>query len=112
MELTNRGLGYMEQFDEGGKTVEGVYRIDPGGKVARVIGREVERANGVLVSAGDKYLYVADNNNDVAGGCHASRDTAAAITAAGFTIERNERFRFAPGPGPAVPHIIGVARRA
>jgi gluconolactonase len=28
----------------------------------------VERANGVLVSAGDRYLYVADNNNDAAGG--------------------------------------------
>jgi gluconolactonase len=58
----------MEQFDESGKTVEGVYRIDPDGKVARVIGREVERANGVLVSADDKFLYVADNNNDAVGG--------------------------------------------
>lgn len=51
--------------DESGKTVEGVYRIDPDGKVTRVIGREVERANGVLVSADDKFLFVADNNNDV-----------------------------------------------
>jgi gluconolactonase len=58
----------MEQLDEAGKTVEGVYRIDPDGKVARVIGREVERANGVLVSADDKYLFVADNNNDALGG--------------------------------------------
>jgi gluconolactonase len=48
--------------------VEGVYRIDPDGKVTRVIGREVERANGVLVSAGDRCLYVADNNNDRVGG--------------------------------------------
>jgi gluconolactonase len=58
----------MEQLDGDGKTVEGVYRIDPDGKVHRVIGREVERANGVLVSADDKFLYVADNNNDVVGG--------------------------------------------
>ncbi len=58
----------MEQFDEKGRTVEGVYRIDPGGKVDRVIGREVERTNGVLVSADDKYLYVANNNNDAVGG--------------------------------------------
>jgi gluconolactonase len=36
--------------------------------VTRVIGREVERANGVLVSSGDRYLYVADNNNDKVGG--------------------------------------------
>jgi sugar lactone lactonase YvrE len=58
----------MELFDEHGKTVEGVYRLDPDGKVARVIGREVERANGVLVSAEDRYLYVADNNNNTDGG--------------------------------------------
>ncbi|HZY84874.1 MAG TPA: SMP-30/gluconolactonase/LRE family protein [Gemmataceae bacterium] len=58
----------MEIRDEQGRTVEGVYRIDSDGKVTRVIGREVERANGVLVSAGDRYLYVADNNNDQVGG--------------------------------------------
>ncbi|WP_439630283.1 SMP-30/gluconolactonase/LRE family protein [Gemmata sp.] len=57
----------MEQLDADGKTIEGVYRIDPDGKVHRVIGREVERANGVLVSADDKYLFVADNNNDTGG---------------------------------------------
>jgi gluconolactonase len=54
--------------DEQGRTIEGVYRIDPDGKVARVIGREVERANGVLVSADDRFLYVADNNNNHVGG--------------------------------------------
>lgn len=57
----------MQQKDENGKTIEGVYRIDPDGKVSRVIGREVERANGVLVSADDKFLFVADNNNDAPG---------------------------------------------
>jgi gluconolactonase len=58
----------MQIRDGQGRTVEGVCRIDPDGKVTRVIGREVERANGVLVSAGDRYLYVADNNNDEVGG--------------------------------------------
>ncbi len=57
----------MQQKDEKGNTIEGVYRIDTDGKVSRVIGREVERANGVLVSADDKYLFVADNNNDKGG---------------------------------------------
>jgi sugar lactone lactonase YvrE/dienelactone hydrolase len=57
----------MQQKDEKGQTIEGVYRIDTDGKVSRVIGREVERANGVLVSADDKYLFVADNNNDKEG---------------------------------------------
>jgi gluconolactonase len=58
----------MEITDEQGRTVEGVYRLDPDGKLTRVIGREVERANGVLVSPDDRYLYVADNNNDTQGG--------------------------------------------
>ena len=48
--------------------LEGVYRIDAPGKVVRVLGREVERANGVLVAPGDQHLYVADNNNNNAGG--------------------------------------------
>ena len=43
-------------MDQEGRTVEGVYRIDLDGKVSRVLGREVDRANGVLVSPDDKYL--------------------------------------------------------
>lgn len=58
----------MEQKDEKGNTIEGVYRIDPDGKIHRVVAREVERANGVLVSKDGKWLYVADNNNDVKNG--------------------------------------------
>lgn len=58
----------MEMRDDRGKLVEGVYRIDSPGKVARIIAHEVERPNGVLVSPEDKYLYVADNNNNVVGG--------------------------------------------
>jgi gluconolactonase len=58
----------LEIRDEKGRTVEGVYRIDPDGKVSRVLGREVERANGVLVSADDRYLFVADNNNNTLNG--------------------------------------------
>ena len=50
--------------DERGQLVEGVYRIDAPGKVTRVITHEVDRPNGVLVSPGDEYLYVADNDNN------------------------------------------------
>lgn len=57
-----------EQVDELGRTVEGVYRIDPDRKVTRVLGRKVQRANGVLVSADDRFLYVADNDNNHVGG--------------------------------------------
>jgi gluconolactonase len=58
----------MEIRDEQGRTIEGIYRIDPDLKVTRVTGRELERPNGVLVSADDRFLYVADNNNDTRGG--------------------------------------------
>jgi SAM-dependent methyltransferase len=49
----------------------------------------------------------------VAGGCHASRDTALAIRTAGFEIERCTRFPFRPGVVEilATPKILGVARR-
>jgi ubiquinone/menaquinone biosynthesis C-methylase UbiE len=47
------------------------------------------------------------------GGCHPARDTGAAIEAAGFTIERCDRFGFrASALEPSVPHILGVARRS
>jgi gluconolactonase len=58
----------MEIVDRAGKPVEGVYRIDAPGKVTRVIAHEVDRPNGVLVSPNDEFLYVADNNNNTAGG--------------------------------------------
>lgn len=45
------------------------------------------------------------------GGCHLHRDTASAISAAGFEIESCVRFPFAPMPAVALPHIRGVARR-
>lgn len=57
----------MEMLDSEGKQVEGVYRIDAPGKITRIIGRELDRPNGLLVSPGDRYLYVADNNNGEAG---------------------------------------------
>jgi ubiquinone/menaquinone biosynthesis C-methylase UbiE len=48
----------------------------------------------------------------IGGGCHASRDTLAAIEQAGFAIERCTRFAFKPFPFPfpTAPHVLGVAR--
>jgi ubiquinone/menaquinone biosynthesis C-methylase UbiE len=61
-------------------------------------------------------LQLADHSRlwpTLCGGCHPARDTAAAIDAAGFTIERCERFGFRAGAvEPNVPHILGVARRS
>jgi ubiquinone/menaquinone biosynthesis C-methylase UbiE len=60
-------------------------------------------------------LQLADRSRlwpAVCGGCHAARDTTAAIETAGFTIERCERFGFRAGAlEPSLPHILGVARR-
>jgi len=48
----------------------------------------------------------------LSGGCHAARDTLAAIEAAGFIIERSKRFSFRPNPIDVTsPHILGRARR-
>lgn len=58
----------MEIHDESGQLVEGVYRIDAPGKITRILTHEVERPNGIFVSSGDRYLYVADNYNNRTGG--------------------------------------------
>jgi ubiquinone/menaquinone biosynthesis C-methylase UbiE len=48
----------------------------------------------------------------LAGGCHLHRDTATAITTAGFTITTIDRFSFPPaGPDPARHQILGRATR-
>jgi len=62
------GRDGMEILDDQGRTVEGVYRIDADGTVSQIIGRELERPNGILVSPDDKFLFVADNNNSAKGG--------------------------------------------
>lgn len=51
----------------------------------------------------------------IAGGCRPDRDTPANIEAAGFSIERIDRFDFRPGPvvplGLVTPHVLGIARK-
>jgi gluconolactonase len=58
----------LELLDDQGRAIEGVYRIDPDGAVARIITHEVDRPNGLVVTPDDRFLYVADNNNDTVGG--------------------------------------------
>ncbi len=50
----------------------------------------------------------------VGGGCHAARNTVAAITGAGFDLEDVDAFRFPVTRValPTSPHVLGVARRA
>ena len=57
----------MEIKDASGRLIEGVYRVDAPGKVTRILGTEIDRPNGILISGDDKYLYIADNNNGEGG---------------------------------------------
>jgi len=61
------------------------------------------------------FLEFADRSSlwpRIGGGCHPARETLAAIEAAGFAVEDSRRFPLAPTPLlPAIPHILGVARR-
>lgn len=72
----------MEIIENGGRAVEGVYRINreahlPDGlcayaydipNVTRIHCDGAERPNGILISPDDRYLYIADNNNNTHGG--------------------------------------------
>ena len=60
--------GNANQRDAQGNIIDAVYRLDTSGKVSRVLASEIDRPNGIVVSPGDQYLYVADNNGQVAGG--------------------------------------------
>ena len=50
------------------KAIEGVYRIDSPGSVTRILCDGAERPNGILISPDERFLYIADNNNNTQGG--------------------------------------------
>lgn len=83
--------------------------LRPGGRLFFVEHVRAERPRPARVQrALDRYLWPR-----LCGGCRLSRDTAAAIRAGGFDIERLERGRFPDvrGPLPTLPLIIGTAIR-
>ena len=89
----------MELRDEGGRQIEDVYRIDANGMVTPVITHEVDRPNGIAVSADDRFLYVADNNNATDGATKLWRFTlhrAGTIT----PHSRKRLFDWGSGRGP------------
>ena len=59
-----RSKAGVEQWDDDGNIIEGVYRIDAPGKVSRILAHEVQRPNGIAISPDEQWLYVADNMND------------------------------------------------
>ena len=83
--------------------------LRPGGRLhfwehVRADGGALARAQGLL----DRTVWPV-----LAGGCHPGRDTLAAIEAAGFTVQRLERFRFPETrlPSPTAPQVLGTAVR-
>lgn len=50
------------------KPIEGVYRIEAPGKVTRILCEGAERPNGILITPDDRFLHIADNNNNTRGG--------------------------------------------
>lgn len=58
----------MEQKDIAGRRVESIYRIDSPHEVIRITAHEVDRPNGLAITPDDKYLYVAENTNNVIDG--------------------------------------------
>ncbi|WP_457948847.1 class I SAM-dependent methyltransferase [Pseudarthrobacter sp. alpha12b] len=79
--------------------------LRPGGTLAYY--EHVRSAHAVLARAEDVLTPVWGR---FMGGCHLNRDTLAAITAAGFRVEANERFGFpAQRLNPSLAHILGTA---
>ncbi|MBN1422593.1 MAG: SMP-30/gluconolactonase/LRE family protein [Planctomycetes bacterium] len=85
--------------------IEGVYRIDPDGKIARVI-EDLVRPNGIVIARDGKTMWVADNGADLvqayeirADGSLAKLDRTAKMTGGpdGMTIDREGRL-YATGP--------------
>jgi gluconolactonase len=77
--------------------VEAVYRIDPDGKVARVLTqKDLDRPNGIAVTPDAKTLYVIDSHQKVGGN---RKIWAFAIQADGTLKDRRLVFDFGKGRG-------------
>lgn len=79
--------------------------LRPGGTLAYY--EHVRSRHPVLARAEDVLTPVWGR---LMGGCHLNRDNLAAITAAGFTVQDNQRFGFAVQRlNPPLAHILGTA---
>jgi gluconolactonase len=76
---------------------EAVYRIDPDGKVMRVLSQpQVERPNGIAISPDNKSLYLVDSHPRPGG---SRKIWAFDVSDAGALSNRRLVFDFAPGRG-------------
>jgi ubiquinone/menaquinone biosynthesis C-methylase UbiE len=88
-----------------------LYRVlKPGG--AFHFYEHVKAERGVLIGPMQRFVD-ATFWPRMTGNCHTSRDTVAAIEAAGFAIERLQRLelKMLGMPTPVTPHAVGVARK-
>lgn len=95
-------------FDQGRALAELRRVIRPGGELRFYEHVRAERPLAALAQRGFDVAW-----SRFAGNCHTSRDTRAAICAAGFEVEQYERILFKPYwfAVATAPHILGVARR-
>ncbi|MEO8092635.1 MAG: class I SAM-dependent methyltransferase [bacterium] len=96
-------------FDQGQALAELHRVIRPGGELRfyeHVVADEARLARAQRLA--DRLFWP-----HVGGGCHTSRDTGGAITAAGFQLQRCTRLSVRPSPLMALvaPHILGAALR-
>lgn len=88
---------YGEFRDDLEMDVEAVYRIDPDGKVARVLTqKDIDRPNGIAVSPDNKTLYVVDSHPKAGGN---RKIWAFAIQKDGSLADRRLVFDFGKGRG-------------
>ena len=94
--------------DQAAALAEVMRVLRPGGQLRfyeHVISNQPRLAR--IQRLGDATIYP-----HISGGCHAARDTGAAIGQAGFEILHQDRIAFKPAAlVPAIPHILGVAVR-
>jgi gluconolactonase len=77
--------------------IEGVYRIDPDGKVERVLAQpQIGRPNGIAITPDDKTLYLIDSNPVLGGN---RKLWAFSVEPDGTVGYQREIYDFAPGRG-------------
>ena len=77
--------------------IEGVYRIDVNGSVARVLAQPaIQRPNGIAITPDDKLLYLVDSNPNPGGN---RKIWAFDLQAAGTLTNQKMIYDFAPGRG-------------
>ncbi|HXG10868.1 MAG TPA: SMP-30/gluconolactonase/LRE family protein [Gemmataceae bacterium] len=88
---------YSDDTSDLEMNVHGVYRIDPDGRVSRVLDQtQVEKPNGIAITPDDKTLYVIDSNNRPGGN---RKVWAFDVSADGRLSNRRQVYDFGKGRG-------------